>query len=427
MSARRDIAATAALAFALRLAVALALPTPPTWDGTLYERAAQGLAAGLGYSCFMFGPAADPTYPTAYYPVGFPAYLSAFYAVLGAGVFARALAGALAGAAMTAATYSLAARLTSTFGARLAALCVALTPGLVLSAGTPMTETLWGALLALCVAVLAADPAPSRARAVGLGALFAAAAFVRPQALILAPLLPLIPAGPLRLRAARALATTLVVALCVTPWALRNCASLDGCALVSTNGAGNFAIGAVPRADGRYLTLTGADGCALVRGEAARERCWRKVARAAIARDPWRWVRLAVPKVEHTWAYEAFPAGYLAAARPDRVDAAAEARIRAALTACWRALLALCLVALLPTHARRRLGAAGALCLATLAAITLTHAVFFGGDRYHLPLVPFVAALAMRAGVDGPRWRRRAWRWTESSAAERKNAPDIQR
>lgn len=416
MSPGRARVTVAAVAFAARLAVALALPMQPVWDGALYERAARGLVAGLGYSCFMFGPAADPHYPTAYYPVGYPVYLAAFYAVLGVGVVARALAGAAAGALMAAATHALAARVSSARGAWVAGLTVALWPGLLLSAGTPMTETLWGALLALCVAALAADPSPSRARTLGLGALFAAAAYVRPQALILAPLLPLMPAGPPTRRVARALGVTLAVALCVTPWALRNCASLDGCALISTNGAGNFAIGAVPRADGRYLALTAEDGCGGVRGELTRERCWRAVSRRAIARDPLRWVRLAGPKVWHTWGYEAFPAGYAATARPELFTPAREAKLRDALTLCWRALLALALVGLLPSRAARRPDAAGAMCLATLAAITLTHAVFFGGDRYHLPLVPFVATLASRAWVVGSPWFGRRWRGRESSA-----------
>lgn len=405
------------VAFALRLAAGLALRPPPTWDGALYHRAAQGLVRGLGYSCFMFGPRADPTFATAYYPVGLPAYLAGFYALLGDGDLARAVAGAVAGAA-GAALAAVIARPMLRDRAHLAAWGVALSPGAALYAAAPMTETLWGALLAAAVALLLRAEAPSRRRTLWVGAALTAAAFVRPQALVLVPVLPWMAGGAWRVRLARTLGVALTVAVLVTPWTLRNCASLDGCALISTNGAGNLAIGAVPRADGRYLALTADDGCRDVRGEIARERCWRRVTRASIARAPRRWIGLATAKVWHTWGYEAFPAGYLRAARPDLLSARGEDRLRGALTAAWGALLALALVSLLPTHARPPLGRAGRMSLAVIALVTLTHALFFGGDRYHLALIPLVAPLALRAFVNTPPWRRRRWAWVGSSATD---------
>ncbi len=413
------------VAFALRLALGLALRPPPTWDGELYHRAAQGLVRGLGYSCFMFGPLADPAVATAYYPVGLPAWLAGFYALLGDGDLARSLAGALAGA-VGAALAAVIARPMLTHRAHLAAWVVALSPGAALYAAAPMTETLWGALLAAVVALLLDAEAPSRRRVLLVGATVAAAAFVRPQALVLVPVLPWMAGGAWRVRLARTLGVALTVAALVAPWSLRNCASLDGCALISTNGAGNFAIGAVPRADGRYLALTGDDGCRGVRGEIARERCWRGVTRGVIARAPRRWIGLATAKVWHTWGYEAFPAGYLRAARPDLLSARGEDRLRGGLTAAWGVLLALALVSLLPTHARPPLGRAGGMALAALGLVTLTHALFFGGDRYHLALIPLVAPLALRAFVNTPPWRPRRWAWVESSAADPKASLELQ-
>lgn len=412
------------VAFALRLALGLALNPPPTWDGELYERGARSLASGLGYSCFMFGPAADPRVATAYYPVGYPAYLAGFYASLGAGSFARSLAGALAGAATVLLSQRLARRVDPSHE-RSVAWIIALAPGAALFSSAPMTETLWGALLAASVLAASSIDRGSRARVALTGALLAAAAYVRPQALVLAPLLPLLSGGGWRARVTRGLAVSLVVAAAVTPWALRNCARLDGCALISTNGAGNFAVGAVARADGRYLSLTADDGCRGVVGELARSRCWQAVARRALARDPRRWLRLIEAKVWHTWGYEAFPAGYLRASRPDLLSARGEDRLRAALTLHWGVILALALVALLPTHPRRAMRTAGRAALATLAAITATHAIFFGGDRYHLALLGLVAPFAARAFVDAPPWRTRGWTWVESSARERDGSLEL--
>ncbi len=47
------------------------LRTPPTWDGALYHRAARGPCCAVsGYSCFMFGPLADPTVRDGVLPRG---------------------------------------------------------------------------------------------------------------------------------------------------------------------------------------------------------------------------------------------------------------------------------------------------------------------------------------------------------------------
>jgi hypothetical protein len=55
------------------------------------------------------------------------------------------------------------------------------------------------------------------------------------------------------------------------------------------------------------------------------------------------------------------------------------------------------LVAVLPIPGRPRLGAAGRYLMATLAVTTLVHAVFFGEDRYHLVVTPFLCILAAGA------------------------------
>ena len=68
----------------------------------------------------------------------------------------------------------------------------------------------------------------------------------------------------------------------VSPWTVRNCRTLERCALVSTNGGSNLAIGAVHRAHGGYLPVGRADGCVDIRGETNRDRCWNAVALAAI-------------------------------------------------------------------------------------------------------------------------------------------------
>lgn len=395
---RAGTLALATLALTARLAFGLAVRVPPAWDGVLYQRGAVGFARGLGYSCFLFGPAADPSVPTAFYPVGYPAFLGALYRLFGVSAPTLVVSGALLGALSVALAHRLALRCGPTPAAHLAALLFALAPGSVVFATTPMSETLWGTLLLAAVLVLVRAPSPPRARALVLaGALLAAAAYVRPQALLLAPLLPALLAGSLADRLRRAALVTATVAALVAPWTLRNCLTLDGCAVISTNGGSNLAIGAVPRATGMYLTLTHADGCGGVIGERARERCWQRVAAESVSANPLRWLRLAWPKLYFTYANETFPADYLREARPDLIAPQLHQRLRDWMTWTWWPFWVVALLGCVPVPRRPPLPTAAVLALATVATTTLTHLVVFGGDRYHLPLVGFFTALSAAA------------------------------
>jgi hypothetical protein len=201
-----------------------------------------------------------------------------------------------------------------------------------------------------------------------------------------------------------AVIVTLFTIAPVLPWSARNCQRIDGCALVSTNGGSNLAIGAVPRANGRYLALTAEDGCRGVVGETARDKCWRAVAVAAIRRDPARWLALALVKLDHTLSYEAFPVGYLREARAVAMDDERETRWRRAITRPWRVFLLLALLALAPFRGRSKLSPAARAGAVGSLVVLATHCVFFGGDRYHLALVPWLAPLVACSLRDARRW-----------------------
>ncbi len=400
-SVTRDRLHTASLtvfAFALRMAWGLATRVPPAWDAELYERGARSFAMGLGYSCFMFGPAADPRVPTAYYPVGYPAYLGALYAIFGVAPWVVSLGGALAGSASVALTHRLALRVASQRAAFVAALALAVMPSQWIFAAAPMTETLWGALLSVATWLLVRG---SRWPIVSIAV--AAAVYVRPQALVVAAALPFALDLPLRERAKKAAVIIAAALALVAPWTLRNCRAIDGCALVSANGGSNLAVGAMARSDGTYVLLTPDDGCRGVVGEIARERCWRRVAWGRIRERPYEWARRAGPKLHHTFAYEEAPAVYLSVAKPSLFTESQRATLKRVMTFEWMLALGLALLAIAPIYPRRRLGDAARVSLATVLSVAATHAVFFGGDRYHLPLAGPLLVLAATALRDAPR------------------------
>jgi hypothetical protein len=325
--------------------------------------------------------------------------------------------------------------------ALIAALLAALHPGLVAYTPAIMTEGVTAALL--CGVVWAT----TRARDDGLrwwalaSLLLGAATLVRPQCLLLAPVVGAIGVG--RHVAARrrwwgALAAC-VMALCVClPWTLRNCARMDRCALVSVNGGWNLLIGTQPEGSGGWAPIAVPEACRDVFGEADKDACFAREARQRIAADPWAWLALAPRKLDVTMDYCGAGGWYLHDASPELMSARAKAWLGGVETLFDRSLLMLALLAAWGGVASLRwriarvavlaLGLASAaywhaslawlslvvllvwrrgglsrrplfvVCAALVSSVMLVHAVFFGSGRYQLVvwlLMCGVAALGL--------------------------------
>jgi hypothetical protein len=443
------------LALAPRLYVALAWAGEPVWDGHYYDFGARRIAAGHGYSDDRSIAGLLVWHPWCHYPVGYSAFLACFYRTFGASHAVAGVANALVGAALAVVTWALARHGLSPRRAGVAGLIVALHPGLVLYAALVMSEPL-AALLTLIAFWLAVhDPKPWRAVAAG-ALVLGVAALVRPQALLCAPFLAW--AVVRNVEQNRPAWVSLAVAACalallpVLPWTARNCRVMDGCALVSTNGGWNLAIGAFPRATGRFETLRSSDGCSDVTGQVQQDRCWFKYGLAEIRIHPWHWVSLVPAKLGFTFDHESFAVEYLHEAKPDAWPEARRARVRdwttlahrllvaaaalggiafprasgfraarvqggllvaiAALGACaiqsdspafWPLVLFAASVPWLPFPGRPAFPPSLLLGVALLATTVLMHAVFFGEDRYHVVVTPVLALLgaaAMRQPAD---------------------------
>jgi 4-amino-4-deoxy-L-arabinose transferase-like glycosyltransferase len=439
-----------------RLWVALAWSGEPVWDGHYYDFGAKRIAQGLGYSDDLTIDGRLMWHPWCHYPVGYSAFLGGFYRLFGPSPAVAAQANAIVGAALAVVTWALARYALSETRARVAGGIVALHPGLVLYAALLMSEPL-AALLTLVAFWLAVrDPRPLRGIVAG-GLTLGVAALVRPQALLCAPALVL----PLLARrkagdAARpgvwaAMAVACACSLVpVLPWTARNCVVMDKCALVSTNGGWNLAIGAFPRATGRFETLRSSDGCSDVTGQVQQDRCWLAYGLSQIRAHPWHWLKLVPAKLGFTFDHESFAVEYLHEARPDLWPDRVRTLARGATTFAHRLLLAASalgciafpisrhprwrevqgallggvvgLVALalaadsptfwplavfvavvpwLPLPGRPEVPPAMGLGLVLLGTTIVTHAVFFGEDRYHVVVTPVLALLA--AGALRPR------------------------
>jgi 4-amino-4-deoxy-L-arabinose transferase-like glycosyltransferase len=432
-----------ALALAPRLGVALAFASEAVWDGHYYDFGARRIASGFGYSDDRSVGGQLVWHPWCHYPVGYSAFLGAFYRIFGAGPGVAAVANALVGAALAVATWALAREGLSSARARTAGLIVALHPGLILYAALVMSEPL-AALLTIAAFWLALRFESKGGFAAG-AAVLGIGALVRPQALLCAPFLGL--AFPRsRDRVLGALAACAIALVVVLPWTARNCRVMDGCALVSTNAGWNLAIGAFPRATGRFETLRSSDGCREVTGQVQQDRCWLDYGIEQIRERPLRWLSLVPTKLGFTFDHESFAVEYLHEARPELWPEPVRSGARGLTTLVHRLLLtaaALGSVAFPLQRNKRDAGVQGALLvilaglvglafvgespsfwplavfaatvgwvalpgaptrtpalqLATSLLVTtlVAHAVFFGEDRYHVVVIPVLALLAAAA------------------------------
>lgn len=465
--APRDRVFTAALfvlALLPRLYVAVMWAREPVWDGHYYDYGARRIAAGLGYSDDLFVGAHAVWHPWCHYPVGYSALLGAVYRVFGSGPHVATITNAVLGACLAAVVHRLARYALSSVRARIAGLLVALSPGLILYSALLMTEPIaaLGITVAAWLAVRERDRRPLRG-AVLAGLAIGLTTLVRPQSVVCAPAIAWLVIEPgaswLRAktlaRAAKVAAVTTLVALAVVaPWTARNCRVMDGCAFVSTNAGWNLAIGAFPRATGRFETLRATDGCAVVTGQVQQDRCWLNAGIAWIRADPKRWLGLVPTKLAETFNHESFGMGYLGEADPAAWPEATRARGRAWLTALHRALMivaalgfvalprklsrprrlaqlaalslvvglaaaasvsdngafwllpiATALLAIAPLPAAPPRGGVAGYAAFVIASVCVTHAVFFGEDRYHMlltPLLCLLAAAALRRSARAP-------------------------
>lgn len=434
-----------------RLFVAIAWSREPVWDGHYYHLGASRIAAGLGYSEDVIIRGAAVWKPWTHYPVGYSALLGFLYRIFGEHLLVGPILNALLGAATAILVHRIALSHVGAVRARVAGGLAALHPGLIAYCPLVMTEIPSAFLLVLLVWTLLRFRGTWQAAILG-GLILGVLTLMRPASLLLAPLLALSEPRPLPRAALRSLATLGIALAVVAPWTIRNCVRMDGCALVSTNGGWNLAIGAITET-GRFQTLHGSDGCPNVTGQVQQDDCWAHVGWKKIMNAPGHWLGLAPKKLAQTFDHESFAVEYVHEADPgewpdDRREAA-----RGLLTAAHLALLAAAalsvvalplgrltrdeqywqigllivfcglmfygiaeqehpfhwlivlapLVGLAPVPGRPYLGPIGRMALSTVLITALTYVIFFGEDRYHLFLSPLLCILAAAALREGER------------------------
>jgi len=299
-----------------------------------------------------------------------------------------------------------------------------------------MTEGVTAALVAVAAWLGSRRSLASRC---GLGAVLGVATLVRPQSLLLAPLLGFLSAAKgeswQKRLASAGIVTALSVAVCL-PWTARNCVRMHSCALVSFNGGWNLLIGAGPNATGSWAPVDVPEPCRTVWDEAEKDACFGREARRMIRSAPGRWLALVPARLAATFDYSGAPGYYLHASNAAAFDDRAKTTLGALETVYERlawlgalavagliegprrglrlAVAAVSVALLFAVHAYLAvLGLLLALALlggallevpflltstfVVILATALVHAAFFGAGRYSMVVFPLVTALAFAA------------------------------
>jgi 4-amino-4-deoxy-L-arabinose transferase-like glycosyltransferase len=232
---RGRLAAIVAGAVVLRLIYVLVLArhVPMAGDSQFFNAEAHLVAAGKGYIEPFVNAAYGTSVPTAAHPPLYPTVLAALSLFGLKSVLAHRALGAFLGGVTIVLVALIGRRVGGERAGLAAAAIAALYPLLVAADGAPMSESLYGLLIAACLLVaLKLRDRRSIGLAAALGALVGLAALARSEALLLLVLLAL----PLTRRAWRPLLAA--VAACVVvllPWTIRNYSAFDRLTLISHN------------------------------------------------------------------------------------------------------------------------------------------------------------------------------------------------
>jgi hypothetical protein len=370
-----------ATALLIRLAFLAAHPKPLTSDEVDYDR--------LGWTLAKTGTYSIEGQPTAYRPVGYPAFVAAVYAVAGRHPVAVKAVQAICDSGTAVLLFFLFARRNRRAGL-LAGWTWATLPAAVLFSSQLFSETLL--VFGLVTFLYLLDGQPSNQRvAWAAGLLLGALELIKPALVLFLVALPFAWRGTI---SRRQVATVLALACALMAlWVGRN-ALVMGSPVITTSVGPNLLVGNNPRATGGYSAVP--SGIAPPRsGETSDDHVAAGAAAAYVASAPLRSLETAVKKV----LFLATSEGELVVGHFASGESSTPFRERFKAVPAWIHLLVSVPSALLLILGgvgllTRRPDSLSRLFLALLFATLLSSIVFFGGSRFRFPLMPLLAGFS---------------------------------
>lgn len=374
-------------AILIRVIWAYLVPVVPVSDSFLYDAFAQSIASGNGYAF----PNGDVT---VYWPVGASAVYATIYKIFGISYLPIVMFNIVIGVAIVWMTYSIAQRYVQKNVALIAAILLAIWPILVEFTTIMASELIFIFLILSAIYVWGCKQLSPILRAVIWGALICAATYVRPTALPIIALLPIL--DWLANKDWRASIQTFFIAaitaaLLFAPWVNRNQQIFGEFVLVSANGGANLWMGNNPNSNGGYTDLTDLP----FENEVARDNYFKKEAINFIVQNPMSYGKLALKRAVITYKAETIGIvwnGYL----EKQLSKPLLMGMKLISSIFWWVILVLASVGVYKLLKERQLKPFNVLFV--MAAFFFVFPILtVGQDRYHLPMNPFLAIFAAYA------------------------------
>ncbi|MCE5314265.1 MAG: hypothetical protein ABFD49_11385 [Armatimonadota bacterium] len=386
------------VAAVLRLAWVLSVPNTQVSDFKLYLAWGREIAAGHGYT--------DHGRPTAYYPIGYPAFLGAMFRVFGDSVLVGKLAGIFVYLGIIYFSYKLAFTMfRSRFVAGFSAMVLAVYPNHIAYSSVLLSEPLWtcGILAAIWLVFISVNRTYLLLAA---GIVFGLANIVRPLGIpmMLVAFVTVFWSYRASIRRGQ-LAVGLVLLLLgfcigVCPYAIRNYMVFGRATIVSLNSGMNMLLGNNPYANGTYPNDRTIHDKVLAlvdcrSDEFERNDLYNRYAINYICKHPLRTVSLWPKKLVYLFAFEVDGINR----NLDGLKPGSPIRYLKVVTQGVYVLVMMsCLAAIIVylkrfrcNHARQYLPPTG---LWILAMWTGIHVVVLGSSRYHYPMIPWIVMYA---------------------------------
>lgn len=372
----------------IRIAMIFFYPNEQVSDFQEYHECARRLAAGEGY--LRNGQA------TAWFPIGYPFFLSMLYRIAGSFAIAGQLANIALSLLIIACTYLVAKKLGSTNTAKLASLIVALWPNLAAYTLLLCSDILFTALFTGLITVLLLYPSKRIIiQCILIGFLFAAATLTRTGLALYAMVAAwyCIVQSPDK-RFSRLIGRGIII-MCAAivifaPWWIRNYQVFDRFVPLSTNGGFNFWLGNVQLAQGND---PGMPVTWPTREDAVSSHGY-KIGLDYIRKHPTKFIIQIPVKIINLFLLD------ISGFRWVQKGIENSPRSLMVLTGISQLyyMLMLCMSIAGIIHIIRKRTAhytpGHLLILYTVAYWIMIHCIFFGKDRYHLPLIPLIAVYA---------------------------------
>ncbi len=393
----RTIIILLAIAFIIRLITALYSPGKPHEDFSSYYKLAVGLVEGLGFS--------GTSGPTAFRAPGYPFFLSLFFRIFGTSLFVAKFANVLLGTIVVLATYLVSREAFSEKIALISAAIVTFTPSLILYTPILASENLATPCLIISIwlIILAWDRTKLSYFFLG-GISMSIAALTRPGFL----LFPCVIVVYMAIRKLRLMlifrymsAFALGMVLVLFPWIVRNYLVFGEFIPISTNGGFNLAIGFNEFSTGSYIgnvteTILGQE----YDWEAYRlkdsnltepeiDRALKAGAIKFIKENPVRAILLTPPKLQY-FILDDVSGVYHNIAFPFRPTPDWLWIVFRWIAQLYYLLGLLLALFALFQYKKNKLFPHASLIFLVIAYWTSLHMVFFGGDRFHLPILPLI-------------------------------------